>query len=137
MFTIDLEFKNFLGETKTETLRFNMTKDQMMELATKDPVFDSDYLSSVSRDQDGQAMYDIVRKLVIASFGVLSDDGNFFRKPKEATEAFKESAMFETMLEKLFNPNDDTFLTAFLTDVFPTEIAEAVARNAKPLEVVK
>ena len=140
MFKTDLTYKDFLGNDVTETLRFNISEDEMLDLVREDARFDGGYLSMVIEQKNYAQMMDIVRKLIVISYGELSSDGRTFRKTDERALDFLQSAAYGAFRDKLLE--EDGFFEAFLIGIFPskfsTMIKERLASgNVPQIDVVK
>lgn len=128
MFKTEIKFTDFVGNEKTATLRFNLTEDELMDLIKADPMFSTDYLGYIVAEQNLMMMLDVIKKIIRVSYGLLSEDGNYFRKPKEAVEDFMQSAMYYALLEKLTATDDAEYLKSFIMGVFPAKFAEELAK---------
>ena len=122
MFKTEQKFKDFLGNEVTETLRFNISEDELLDLVRDDERFDSGYLAYVIEQKDYPKMMDIVRKMIVLSYGELSDDGKYFRKSDEKAIDFLQSAAYEGFRDSLLN--EEGKFEAFLMGVFPSKFAE-------------
>lgn len=128
MFKTELEYVDFLGNKKHTTLRFNLTETELMDLARQDPTFDTDFLSYVVAEQNVMLMLDVIRKIISKSYGILSEDGNHFRKPPEAVDDFIHSAMYTALLEKLVGTDDVEYLKSFIIGTFPEKLASELKK---------
>lgn len=135
MFKYTLNYKNFRDEDKTKVLRFNLSETEMRDLIKNDPSFNPGYLASLRTENveelqpfDIMKMYDIIRKLVVYSYGEISEDGDQFRKNEEMVDAFVQSAAYEAFMDKILGleTGDSTVLTAFLTEVLPAKLRPAM-----------
>jgi hypothetical protein len=132
MYKTEITYKDFLDNNVTETLRFNISEDELLDLVREDERFDSGYLAYVVEQQDYPKMMDIVRKLIILSYGELSDDGRYFRKSDEKALDFLQSAAYPAFRDYLLEGKDGQF-EAFLMGVFPSKFAAVVKeRLANP-----
>lgn len=132
MFKTEITYKDYLDNNVTETLRFNISEDELLDLVREDERFDSGYLAYVVEQQDYPKMMDIIRKLIILSYGELSDDGKYFRKSDERAIDFLQSAAYPAFRDSLLEGNNGQF-EAFLLGVFPSKFAKVVKeRLANP-----
>ena len=128
MFKTELKFKDFLGNEKTATLRFNLSETELLDLTRDDPKLSPDFLAYVVAEQDVILMLDVIRKIIAVSYGILSEDGNHFRKPKEAVDDFLHSAMYEALLDQITSTGDAEYLKNFIIGVFPAKFAEELSK---------
>lgn len=126
MFKYEITYKNFNDTERKKLIRFNLSKDELMDLSQHDPDFDASYLASVSEEKDPMKMYEIIRKLIILSYGELSDDGDVFDKSDEVVNRFMHSAVYRAFLEELLNTDDDTLIRSFIFGIFPAEFADTL-----------
>lgn len=122
-------YKDFLGQTRTDTFRFNLTEDEMMDLIKEDEIFSTDHVSHVMETRDAIEMYRILRRMILASYGVLSEDGRFFRKPPEALYDFAHSAAYTQLLDELVDTDDFNKLRSFIMGIIPAKYAERLDGN--------
>ena len=134
MFKADIKYTDFLGNEKVATLRFNLTEAEIMDLVNDNPLFNTDYLAYVVAEQNVMLMLEVIRKIIEVSYGVLSEDGNYFRKPKEAVDDFLHSAMYTALLDKLTATEDVSYLKNFIMGVFPAKFASELARLSTEVE---
>jgi len=141
MFKIELTYKDFLDNEVTETLRFNLSEDEMLDLVRDDQRFDGGYLAYIIEQKNYALMMDIVRKLIVLSYGELSSDGRTFRKSDEKALDFLQSAAYEAFRDRLLSDESNLF-ESFLIGIFPSKfgavIKEKIASgNVPQLEVRK
>lgn len=137
MFSITVDYKDFGGNNKNETLRFDLTKEEMLDLRDEDDSFDPANLTNLAEDKDVQKMYKVVRKLILHSYGEVSEDGRYFRKSPQIMSDFAHSAMYRALLEKLLNDETGELAKNFIINVFPSDISEQIKASNPVFNVVK
>lgn len=131
MFKTEIKYKDFLENDVAETLRFNISEDELLDLVREDERFDAGYLAYVVEQKDYPKMMDIVRKLIVLSYGELSDDGRYFRKSDDKAIDFLQSAAYEAFRDSILE--EPSKFEAFLLGVFPSKFSQIVqARMANP-----
>ena len=133
MYKIELTYKDFIGNEVTETLRFNISEDEMLDLVRDDERFETGYLAFVLEQKDYPKMMDIVRKLIVLSYGELSDDGKYFRKSDEKALDFLQSAAYEAFRDSLLTT--EGAFEAFMLGVFPSKFSDVIKERIKAGEV--
>ena len=123
MFKTVINYKDFLGNDQSEEYRFNISESELLELAKKDRMFNPDYLRYVIAESKGLEMVDIMRKLIVLSYGELSDDGKKFRKSDEKTLEFVQSAAYDKLFDDLIGSNNENLVKAFVAGIFPEKFA--------------
>lgn len=136
MFKTTIKYKDFLGNDQEDTLRFNISKNEMIDLAKDDPRFNVDYLRFLTEEQRGFDMVDVVRMIIVAGYGVLSEDGKHFRKSDEQTLEFVQSAAYDALFEKMISGEDEKFVTEFMVNTFPAEYAEALRKESAKVKAL-
>lgn len=137
MFKYELSYEDFLGNEKKETLRFNLSKNEIIKLVEKDPTFSVDFLAYVADQQDPITMFNVVNRIILASYGVLSDDGKVFRKDEQLAKDFEQSAMYDKFVEEMFGTSDTKKFSDFIIGIFPKEYAQQLAGKMNANGLVK
>ena len=92
-----LEYKNFKGiKVKRECL-FNLTKSEWVDLQVSEDGGFEDLLKKISNEKDTSEIVRIFKKIILAAYGELKDDGETFLKTPEITKRFECSAAFEAL----------------------------------------
>lgn len=126
MFKIQQKYQTFLGNEVEETFRFNFTETELLKLAEKDEMFNADVLSAIIQAENVLEMYKMIRKLVLLSYGELSDDGKHFRKSDELMKDFEQSAAFDPIIDKLVGGDDQQMVSEFIIGIFPAKFANEI-----------
>ena len=126
MFVTTVNYTDFDGHERKETLYFNITESQMRDLFATDPDFSVKSLNTVMESEDYAEMVRIMKKLMLASYGEKSEDGRIHKKNKEIRENFESSAAFEQLMEDVMYKEDVDFLKRFFRDVFPKKFSETI-----------
>ena len=128
MYKEKITFKNFNDEEVTDTLRFNLSEMELLDLAKDDPTFSAAYLKALMDDGDSFEMFRFVRKILALSFGKLSDDGNEFMKSPEIMERFLHSAVYDALISKIASSQDVNILRNMLIGIFPPKFTESLMK---------
>lgn len=137
MFSTNVTYKDFGGNDKSETLRFDLTQEEMLDIRDEDPSFDPANLYRVADEKDVQMMYKIMRKLILHAYGEVSEDGRYFRKSPQIMNDFAHSAMYRALLEKILNDESGDMFNEFILNVFPSDIANQIRQSHPEFNVVK
>lgn len=127
-------YEDFNGNTHTEELHFNMTEFELTEFAMELP---EDLADSVKPDASPaeimtvvvsklgrKGIVDFIKRLVIASFGVKSEDGLSFIKNEKIATQFANSMAFHTFVMELIS-NDDAS-AKFFNGIIPAKLAAKI-----------
>lgn len=141
MFKVTLKYPNFLGNEVEDTFRFNFTEDEMLKLAAEDPEFNAEYISTMMHEEQLMKMYMLLRKLVVLSYGEMSEDAKHFRKNEQITTDFMQSAAFDKIIDLFTGDNAEKTIQDFVYNVFPSKFAEELKKrnltNVKSIEDFK
>ena len=129
MYKTELTYKTFTDKEITETFRFNLNEDELRDLIADDPIFSPEFLSYVTREQDTMKMLKVIQKLIVMSYGEMSEDGKYFRKSNEKALDFLQSAAYMAFRDKLLSGDGDEFMK-FIFEVFPSKFVETMKANA-------
>ena len=104
-----------------------------------DSTFSEEYLRWIVEEKNVEAMFDVIRKLVAVSYGVMSEDGRAFRKKPDDVYDFLHSAAYDALIEKFMAEGNDQFITEFIIGVFPAKFADSIRQSMKQgqIDVVK
>lgn len=138
MLTINLEYEDFDGQTKTKELSFNMTKrDLVMLQGSKKGGIESFYEEAL-KNEDTEAILGFFEDYIKRAYGekVTSEDGTIrFAKSTKISEAFSQTAAYAELIFKLMS--DEEFQTKFMNGVLPKEIDRAQLAAAQKAEMEK
>lgn len=138
MFKYTVKYKDFLGNDQEDTLRFNISESEMYDLAQKNPKFNVDYLRYIMENSKGVDIIDVLREIIVLSYGELSEDGKKFRKSDEMAIEFLQSAAFDAFFNELvYGDPESNFAVEFMIGVFPDKFADTIKKGTADLGNVK
>lgn len=105
MFTKEIKYEDFNGVAQVETLYFNVTKTELIELTSKNSNLVKD-LEHVAKSQDPVAMMDALVRIIMMGYGVKSEDGRRFIKSDKIREEFKQTAAYDALISELYENPD-------------------------------
>lgn len=131
-----VNYEDFNGNNRTEDLYFNLTKFEATEFAldlpdditnevTKEGA-DATNMESVSRivqKLGGKGIIDFIRKLVLKSYGIKSEDGRRFEKSEKISTEFSQTMAFDNLMMELLTDDDEA--AKFINGVIPADLANA------------
>ena len=135
MFKITQKYTDFDGHDRTEDLYFNFTEPQLRALLDKDPSFTEKNLANLIATKDLKQMLEAIQTLIIAAYGVKSEDGKVFKKNKEITENFACSAAFEQLMDDIMYKGDVETIKAFMVNIFPKKFASVMQEELAKADV--
>ena len=132
-----ITYKDFDGKDVTEDLYFNLTQFEATELSIEMPEEISSEASNVKTNEDaiaagnrilqkmsGKEIVDFVKKLVLKSYGIKSEDGKRFIKSDKISEEFSQTIAFSDFMMELMT--NDEAVTTFVNGVIPSDLAAKI-----------
>lgn len=130
MFTKEIKFKDFNNNNQSITAFFHLSKAELIELQlTKDGGF-AEYVQSIVDAKDESALVATFKELIDFSYGIKSDDGQYFEKSEEILKRFKSSPAYSELFMEL--ATDETGAAAFINGVIPSDLRQAELPQDKP-----
>jgi len=124
----DITYEDFNGETVTETFYFNLTKTEIIQLQFGYEGGLEAAIRKIIESEDGKQLIDEFQKIVLASYGVKSEDGKRFIKTEELREEFKQTAAYDQLFMDLATNEDAA--ADFIKGVVPKDLTEELQRLA-------
>ena len=138
-----VNYEDFDGNKRTEDLYFNLTKLEATEFALDLPDEITDEVvkegasaanmeaaTRIVQKLGGKGIIDYIRKLVLKSYGVKSEDGKRFIKSEEISTEFSQTMAFDNLMMELLT--DDNAASNFITAIIPSDLAEAAKSALLP-----
>lgn len=126
MFKYDVEYTNFEGEQKKETLYFNLTKAELMKLDLLKNGQLKDILEQVVASQDNEGMLYWFDKIIVTAYGQRTPDGLFVKDPNK-TLAFTASDAYSEFFLKLLNK--EVPVEKFIVEIMPKDVQAQLANE--------
>lgn len=116
MFKTKIKYTDFNGQEREETLYFNLSKSEMMEMELSTQAGVEEMLRMMIATRDNAKIVQTYKDLILKSYGIKSEDGTRFIKTKELRESFEQSAAYDQLFMDLL-ANKDNIQTAFVNGV--------------------
>lgn len=126
MFKKPITYTDYDGNTVTETFYFNLSKTELLQLEAETPGGLGASLQRIAETQDFNKIVQEFQRIVLAAYGVRSEDGKRFIKTPAIVEEFKQTAAWDALFFELATKADAA--TAFVTGVFPNDLQELLAQ---------
>lgn len=112
-----IKYVDYNGLEREEDFYFNLNRVELVELQISTPGGFDAKLKKAIDDKDVNALIEIVKDLVIKSYGVKSEDGKRFIKSKELTDSFVQSEAYNTLFMKIISDAD--YAPKFINAIIP------------------
>lgn len=121
MYRKELTYKDYEGETCTETFWFNLNEVEIVDLEVGiDPNGMLAHLEKIQKAKDKAAAIAFIKNLIRKSFGVKSDDGKKFLKSDRIWEEFEATAAYPALFMTLMS--SEVEMEAFINGIVPQEV---------------
>lgn len=121
----NITYEDFNGDTVSEPFYFNLTKSEMIELEVEYEGGLGNTLQRIVESTDSNSLIKEFKKLILASYGVKSDDGKRFIKSDELREQFTQTAAYDALFLEL--AQDAGAAEKFIKGVLPKDMVPDAA----------
>lgn len=122
-----LTYTDYNGNERTEDCYFNLTLTELVDLGFADGDSATNKIQEIMDKSDSKAMINLYKKIILAAYGVKSEDGREFIKNKELTEKFERSELYNLLfMELCFNEGASA---EFINGVLPSNIKSMMEKN--------
>lgn len=125
MFKKIITYKDFNDRVQQEPIFLNISKTELTSLELDAEGGFANYILKMiecRNDKNDKELARLVKRLLLMSYGEISEDGKKFRKSSEISEDFEQSALFDKYYIDLLT--DDKQLIEFLKGIMPALTAE-------------
>lgn len=112
-----VKFKNYDDVEITKDLYFNLRKDELISMQFEENGGLDKLLTKMQNEKDSKEIMKMFEKILKASYGEKSPDGNEFIKSEEVWNRFKSSNAYEVLFMELVS--DANKLSQFIESVIP------------------
>lgn len=141
MISYTINYEDFNGDSRVEKLRFHLSESELAKMTKADPTFTSSNLTRIAEEKDPQTMFDIIEKILVSAYGVLSEDGRVFKKNDELRSDFINSAAYAALIDELTSDETGDKMTNLIMGIFPKKVmdrVDAAKKNGQvPAEVAQ
>lgn len=123
----EIAYTDFLGNEQKEPFYFNLTKTELTELEVKYQGGFSGYLQKIASEKDAEKMYDVVKTIVLTSYGEVSADGKKFIKNETLKAEFECHAAFDKLMDELTSNADA--MSDFVLGIMPAELSKEARKT--------
>jgi hypothetical protein len=119
MLKYPITYTNFDDEEVTEEYYFNLTEPEILDLELGVEGGLSEWIKTLSAEKDGPKILEQIKKIILAAYGVRSEDGKRFVKTEQLREEFSQTAAFPAIFMELFM--DANKVADFVIGVVPAK----------------
>jgi hypothetical protein len=129
----DITYEDFNGDTVTDTVYFNLSKPELMELQVEHKEGFAGMIQQIVKAEDTKALIKEFKSLILMSYGVKSPDGKRFTKSDELREDFSHTGAFQALFMEL--ATDDKVAMQFVQGVLPRDMVVDFQKAVEAPEV--
>lgn len=130
MYQTTVTYEDLNGNTVTDTLYFNLTRAEIVEMQVSYPGGYAEKLMEVVKAEDKGQMWLMFKELILAAYGTKSEDGKSFRKDPVARADFLQTLAYDTFFYDLVTNEDSA--ANFVRGMFPKDIVDQAIAQASP-----
>lgn len=119
-----ITYEDFNGEKTTEVFYFNLNKSELIELESTYKAGLGETLQRIIEANDNAAIVKEFKRLILASYGVKSEDGKRFIKTDQLREEFTQTAAYDALFMEL--ATDENAATIFIAGIMPKDMQPAL-----------
>lgn len=121
-----ITYEDFNGQTQTEPFYFNLSESELTEMELLSDGRLSDTLSGIIRSESLRHLVMFIKKLILDSYGVPSDDGKKFIKSTELSEDFYRTNAYDELFKEITRDKDGKAMEAFIDGVLPAAVVKKI-----------
>lgn len=121
-------YTDYNGVERKETFYFNLTEAELTEMQMSEYGGLTNMLQKIIDSQDSKAIMREFKNLILAAYGVKSDDGKRFIKNDQVREEFSQTEAFSEIYMELLTDSDAA--AAFVNGIVPAKFAKALEQKA-------
>lgn len=129
-----ITFENFEGKEVTEDHYFHLSKADLVELEMTHKGGLQAYIERVVQSQDGRAIIEEFKRLILMSYGKKNPDGSRFIKNQELRDDFLSSPAYDVIFMELVTDADKA--AAFVNGIIPSGLGADVAKVPTPARTI-
>lgn len=123
----EISYVDFLGVERKETFYFNLTESELTEMELKVSGGFASYLKRIVEAKSTPELIEVFKKIIINSYGEISEDGRRFIKSKELSENFSHSAAYDALFMELSTNAEAA--SDFINGIVPSRISKQLVEK--------
>lgn len=129
----NIEFVDFEGQKQVSTEYFNMTRMELLNF--QDSVMPKEfddlqtYIDDIVNRKDIRGMFNVIKSMVLISYGKKSEDGKHFLKNAAIREEFESSLAYSALIESFFEDQDGKVMTSFVEGIISSIPKDSTAAS--------
>lgn len=128
-----ITYTDYEGNSRTEDHYFNLSRAEIIEMDLSRTGGLQKLVEKIVSEQDTKKLIELLKEMIVASYGEKSPDGKRFIKKPELTESFLQSEAYSELLVEFFTNPDSAaaFFAGVAPKVDPAEVKKFADRYPK------
>lgn len=118
-----ITYTDYDGNKRTEDLFFNLSKAELIEMELSESGGMEKMLKRIIAEQDTRKIMEIVKSIILKSYGKKSDDGRRFIKSEELSQEFLQTEAYSELLLELMSNEEaaSAFMNGLVDGLTPSD----------------
>lgn len=125
----DITYKNFDGTEVTDTFYFHLSRTELMDLELSYQGGLEATIRRIIETKDLKSLIEEFKKVILASYGVKSEDGKRFIKTDELRKEFTQTAAYDALFFEL--ATNAEIAAEFINGIVPADLGDLQAANTE------
>lgn len=122
----EISYEDFDGNRMTDIFYFNLSKTEIVELEVGYEGGLEAAIRRIMAAQDNKALLAEFKRIILASYGIRSEDGKRFIKTEDLRTEFSQTAAFDALFMEL--ATDDDAAATFIKGILPADLSLEVEK---------
>lgn len=123
----NIECEDFRGNKYTEEAAFHLTEPELADMTySKEGGLDK-YVEKIAKEEDQQKIIELLKELILKSYGKISEDGKRFVKTEEAAKEFAQTNAYNTLFMEF--ATDAEKASEFVNGIVPKSMLNSVSNE--------
>lgn len=127
MLKLTRTYTDYNGVERTENFYFNLSKAEIAEMELSTSGGFAEYMQRIVDAKDAPAIIKAFKEVILKAYGEKSDDGKYFRKSAELSEAFSQTEAYSDLFMDLATNAEEA--SKFINGILPADSLAAANKT--------
>jgi hypothetical protein len=129
MYKKTIKYTDYDGVEREEDFFFNLSGSEIADMETSVDGGLTARINQITEANDTHAIINVLKDIIVKSYGIKSEDGRRFIKKPEYIEEFMQTPAFDELYMSLLM--DEKELANFINKIIPAKFAEKAEQYVK------
>lgn len=129
----DITYKDFDGNEVTDTFYFHLSKTELMDLELSYQGGLEATINRIIETKDVKSLINEFKRIILAAYGVKSEDGKRFIKTDELREQFTQTAAYDALFFEL--ATDAEVAAEFIKGIVPVDLSNLSVAEVETVQL--